>query len=174
MKKDRRRFGALPLLMLAVVPPIVVGTVWFGKRIRRMSKAVQDELATVSGHVQESIGAIQTVQSFVREAEETRRYDALLGGVVAAALARARVRAAFFGVVGFVGLVAPHAARALVGASHRLILPAAMLLGAVLVCLGDLIGRTAIAPAQLPAGLLTALLGAPYFVYLLFRSRRSR
>ncbi|WP_247827746.1 iron ABC transporter permease [Arthrobacter antioxidans] len=78
------------------------------------------------------------------------------------------------GVIGFVGLVAPHAARALVGASHRLILPAAMLLGALLVCLGDLVGRAAIAPAQLPAGLLTALLGAPYFVHLLFRSRLSR
>jgi iron complex transport system permease protein len=78
------------------------------------------------------------------------------------------------GVIGFVGLVAPHAARALVGARHRLAIPTAMLLGALLVCVGDMIGRTMIAPAQLPAGLLTALLGAPYFVYLLFRSRLSR
>ncbi|WP_416377506.1 iron chelate uptake ABC transporter family permease subunit [Arthrobacter sp. JZ12] len=78
------------------------------------------------------------------------------------------------GVVGFVGLVAPHAARALVGSRHRLAIPASILLGALLVCAGDLIGRTAIAPAQLPAGLLTALLGAPYFVWLLFRSRLSR
>lgn len=78
------------------------------------------------------------------------------------------------GVIGFVGLVAPHAARALVGARHKLAIPTAMLLGALLVCVGDMIGRTMIAPAQLPAGLLTALLGAPYFVYLLFRSRLSR
>lgn len=78
------------------------------------------------------------------------------------------------GVIGFVGLVAPHAARALVGARHKLAIPTAMLLGALLVGVGDMIGRTMIAPAQLPAGLLTALLGAPYFVYLLFRSRLSR
>lgn len=78
------------------------------------------------------------------------------------------------GVIGFVGLVAPHAARALVGARHKLAIPTAVLLGALLVCVGDMIGRTMIAPAQLPAGLLTALLGAPYFVYLLFRSRLTR
>lgn len=78
------------------------------------------------------------------------------------------------GVIGFVGLVAPHAARALVGSRHKLAIPTAMLLGALLVCVGDMIGRTMIAPAQLPAGLLTALLGAPYFVYLLFRSRLTR
>ncbi|NJC21138.1 iron complex transport system permease protein [Arthrobacter pigmenti] len=78
------------------------------------------------------------------------------------------------GVIGFVGLVAPHAARALVGARHKLAIPTAVLLGALLVCVGDMIGRTAIAPQQLPAGLLTALLGAPYFVWLLFRSRLAR
>ncbi|MHA7145166.1 iron ABC transporter permease [Arthrobacter sp. TmT3-37] len=94
--------------------------------------------------------------------------------LLAAAVLLTASSVAGIGVIGFVGLVAPHAARALVGASHRLIIPTAMLLGAVLVCLGDLIGRTAIAPAQLPAGLLTALLGAPYFVHLLFRSRSGR
>lgn len=94
--------------------------------------------------------------------------------LLAAAVLLTASSVAGIGVIGFVGLVAPHAARALVGSSHRLIIPTAMLLGAILVCLGDLIGRTANAPAQLPAGLLTALLGAPYFIYLLFRSRRSR
>ncbi|GAA1115105.1 iron ABC transporter permease [Arthrobacter flavus] len=77
------------------------------------------------------------------------------------------------GVIGFVGLVAPHAARALIGHRHKLALPTAMLLGALLVCLADLLGRTVIAPSQLPAGLLTAILGAPYFIYLLYRSRRN-
>ncbi|HEY5938489.1 MAG TPA: ABC transporter transmembrane domain-containing protein [Kofleriaceae bacterium] len=64
----------LTLLMLAIVPPIVVITIYFGKRMRRMTRAVQDELAKVSGQVQESIGAISTVQSFVREGHEARRY----------------------------------------------------------------------------------------------------
>ena len=64
----------LTLLMLAVVPVTVIVTIYFGRRIRKMSRAVQDELAKVSGQVQESMGAISTVQSFVREGYEARRY----------------------------------------------------------------------------------------------------
>ncbi|OLF12603.1 iron ABC transporter permease [Actinophytocola xanthii] len=75
------------------------------------------------------------------------------------------------GVVSFVGLVAPHAARALVGRRSARVLPVAALLGGTLVCLADLIGRSVIAPAQLPAGLVTALVGTPYFLWLLHRSR---
>ncbi|MET4223856.1 iron ABC transporter permease [Oerskovia enterophila] len=75
------------------------------------------------------------------------------------------------GVVGFVGLVAPHAARALVGSRNGRVIPVSMLLGAVLVSVADTVGRTVIAPAQIPAGLTTALIGAPYFVWLLWRSR---
>jgi iron complex transport system permease protein len=93
----------------------------------------------------------------------------LLVLAVAAVLAATSVTAV--GVVGFVGLVAPHAARALVGGRHARVLPVAMLLGAVLLGLADVLGRTVIAPAQLPAGLAVALLGAPYFVWLLSRSR---
>lgn len=75
------------------------------------------------------------------------------------------------GVVAFVGLVAPHASRALVGGRHARVIPVAALLGATLVSLADTVGRTVIAPAQVPAGLVTALLGTPYFVWLLWRSR---
>ncbi|MGH3098377.1 MAG: iron ABC transporter permease [Streptosporangiales bacterium] len=94
---------------------------------------------------------------------------AILG--VAVLLAAAVVSAV--GVIGFVGLVAPHAARALVGGRHRRVLLVAPVLGATLVCTADTVGRTVIAPAQLPAGLLTALLGAPYFLWLLWRTRRA-
>ncbi|MFJ9746797.1 ABC transporter permease [Streptomyces sp. WAC 01325] len=76
------------------------------------------------------------------------------------------------GTIGFVGLVAPHAARALVGRRHARVVPVAVLLGAVLVCTADLLGRTVIAPAQLGAGLMTAVIGTPYFLHLLVRSRR--
>lgn len=89
--------------------------------------------------------------------------------VVAALLAAMSVSAV--GVVGFVGLVAPHMARALVGGRHARSLPVAVLIGAVLLGVADLVGRTVIAPAQVPAGLVVALIGAPYFVYLLARSR---
>ncbi|WP_315863266.1 iron ABC transporter permease [Amycolatopsis sp. FBCC-B4732] len=77
------------------------------------------------------------------------------------------------GVLTFVGLVAPHAARAIVGSRHSRLLPAAALLGAILVCVADTVGRTVIAPGQLPAGLMTAIIGAPYFVWLLYRHRRG-
>lgn len=93
----------------------------------------------------------------------------LLVLVASAVLTAAAVSAV--GVVGFVGLVAPHMARALVGARNARVLPVALLLGALLVSVADGIGRTVIAPAQIPVGIMTALLGAPYFVYLLWRSR---
>lgn len=77
------------------------------------------------------------------------------------------------GTIGFVGLVAPHAARALVGRRHTRVVPVAVLLGALLVGTADLVGRTVIAPAQLGAGMMTAVIGTPYFLYLLVRSRRQ-
>ncbi|WBU37261.1 iron ABC transporter permease [Homoserinibacter sp. YIM 151385] len=89
--------------------------------------------------------------------------------VTAALLAAFSVSA--IGVLGFVGLIAPHAARALVGGRHSRILPVAMLLGATLVAIADVLGRTVIAPAQIPAGIVVALVGAPYFIFLLARSR---
>lgn len=75
------------------------------------------------------------------------------------------------GALGFVGLVAPHAARALVGSKHARSVPVAVALGALLVSVADTLGRTVLAPTQLAAGLVTALIGAPYFVLLLWRSR---
>jgi iron complex transport system permease protein len=93
----------------------------------------------------------------------------LLVLVVAAVLAAMAVAAV--GVVGFVGLVAPHMARALVGGRHARSVPVAVLIGAALLGVADLIGRTVIAPSQVPAGLVVALIGAPYFVYLLARTR---
>nr|WP_308195652.1 iron ABC transporter permease [Agromyces cavernae] len=94
-------------------------------------------------------------------------------GLLASAVALTATAVSAVGVIGFVGLVAPHAARALVGARHALVLPLAALLGALLVTVADALGRTVIAPGQLPAGLLTAVVGAPYFVWLLWRSRRT-
>ena len=66
-----------------------------------------------------------------------------------------------------------HLARSLVGSSHARVIPVAALLGALLVSVADTLGRTVIAPAQIPAGLLTAMIGTPYFISLLWRTRRS-
>ncbi|MFI5806364.1 iron ABC transporter permease [Streptomyces sp. NPDC051561] len=95
-----------------------------------------------------------------------------LGFLVLSVLLSATAVAAA-GTIGFVGLVAPHAARALVGRRHTRVVPVAVLLGALLVAAADLVGRTVIAPAQLGAGLMTAVIGTPYFLYLLVRSRRQ-
>ncbi|MBL7259427.1 iron ABC transporter permease [Paractinoplanes lichenicola] len=92
-------------------------------------------------------------------------------GLLALAAVLTAAAATAVGALGFVGLVAPHAARALVGAGHARAVPVAVGLGAVLVCVADTLGRTVIAPNQLAAGLVTALIGAPYFVWLLWRSR---
>jgi ABC-type Fe3+-siderophore transport system permease subunit len=91
----------------------------------------------------------------------------LLGA--AAVLTAAAV--AVVGVIGFVGLVAPHIARGLVGSRHTRVLPVSILLGVLLVSLADTLGRSVIAPAQIPAGLVCALIGTPYFVWLLWRTR---
>jgi len=75
------------------------------------------------------------------------------------------------GLVGFVGLVVPHALRALVGADHRLLLPAAALAGALVLVLADTAARSILPPAEIPVGVITALLGAPFFLVLLRRRR---
>lgn len=93
------------------------------------------------------------------------RWTVLVIAVVLTATATAIV-----GVVAFVGLVAPHAARMLIGPRHRSLLVLATALGALLVVVADAAGRSLIAPAQLPAGTTTAVIGAPYFLYLLARS----
>lgn len=94
-------------------------------------------------------------------------------GLLAIAVVLTATAVAAVGVIGFVGLVAPHAARSLVGQRHARVLPVAALLGAILVSVADTVGRTIIAPAQIPVGLVTAVLGAPYFLWLLWRSRRD-
>lgn len=75
------------------------------------------------------------------------------------------------GVVGFVGIVVPHMLRLAVGADHRVLLPGSALLGAVLLLLADMVARTVASPAELPIGILTAALGAPFFLWLLLRRR---
>lgn len=81
------------------------------------------------------------------------------------------IAVAFAGGIGFVGLMAPHMARRLVGSAFGALLPASAFIGGILVLLADLIGRTAFLPLEVPAGVFTAAIGAPYFIYLLFRTK---
>jgi len=77
------------------------------------------------------------------------------------------------GLIGFVGLVMPHAVRLSLGPDHRLLLPASALAGAAFVVIADLLARIILAPAEIPVGIITAVVGAPFFLYLLRRSRRE-
>jgi len=77
------------------------------------------------------------------------------------------------GIIGFVGLVVPHVVRLIAGPAHRTVLPASALLGAALLLAADLASRTAVAPAELPIGVLTGLIGGPFFLWLLTRNRAA-
>lgn len=97
---------------------------------------------------------------------ETHRGVLLLTSVALAGTAVATA-----GPVGFVGLMAPHIARGLVGPMHGGLLPTAGVTGALLVVVADMLGRTLFAPFEIPCGVITAVIGAPYFIYLLYRNR---
>jgi iron complex transport system permease protein len=96
--------------------------------------------------------------------------DALRIGIFLASSVLTGASVTTAGTIGFVGLVTPHLARSLLGADHRLMLPASALLGGTLVMVADLCARTLFAPRQLPVGALTAFVGAPLFLFLMRRS----
>lgn len=95
------------------------------------------------------------------------------GWLLLSAVALAAAAVATAGSIVFVGLMAPHIARQLVGSSHEGLLPTAALTGGMIVVVADLIGRLLFAPIELPCGIVTAIIGAPYFLFLLIRTRRS-
>jgi iron complex transport system permease protein len=96
------------------------------------------------------------------------RLEKLLLGVVTLLTGMA---VALAGTIGFVGLITPHALRLIIGPDHRVLLPAAALGGALFLMLADVAARTLLAPVELPVGILTALCGAPFFLYLLLTRR---
>ncbi len=77
------------------------------------------------------------------------------------------------GVIGFVGLIAPHIIRQIVGPDHRTVIPCSILLGAAMMPAADLVARTVVIPAELPIGIITALIGSPVFIWLLIRTRSA-
>ena len=101
---------------------------------------------------------------------EVRRFKA---GMMVVASVLTSVCVAFVGIIGFVGLVIPHACRMLMGGDHRLVMPASIVLGACLMLFADLVARVAIAPLEIPVGAVTALIGTPVFAYMLIRRGRD-
>lgn len=75
------------------------------------------------------------------------------------------------GIIGFIGLVVPHIGRMLVGPDHRVLIPTSALLGALLLLISDILSRTLVAPMEMPVGIITAIIGAPFFLVLLYQQR---
>jgi len=92
--------------------------------------------------------------------------------LLAASVGLAGASVSVSGGIGFVGLIAPHLARQLVGEKHQILLPASALVGGLLVLMADTIGRSLLEPSEIPAGIVVAVLGAPYFLYLLARLKQ--
>jgi iron complex transport system permease protein len=143
--------GRGELWALAVVAPL--GTLYLFSRARELDLLAFGE---------------ETARHLGVPVEAVRRRAFLVASLLTAACV------AVSGPIGFVGLFVPHAARFLVGTDHRLLLPAAFLAGAAFLPLADALARTALAPREVPVGIVTALVGAPAFVVLLVRQRALR
>ncbi|GGE49678.1 iron ABC transporter permease [Pullulanibacillus camelliae] len=96
--------------------------------------------------------------------------DRILLLILSTALAGGAV--AYAGAISFIGLMAPHMARRLVGSNFGSLIPVSALIGGIIVMVSDLIGRTVFTPLEIPAGVFTAAIGAPYFIYLLYKTRK--
>ena len=95
----------------------------------------------------------------------------MLGGFLAGSLLTGAITAVT-GPIGFIGLIVPHAVRLALGADHRAVIPVSCLTGAAFLAVCDTVARTALAPTEIPVGVITAMLGGPFFIWLL-RSRRG-
>jgi iron complex transport system permease protein len=144
--------GATWIELLATVPVMALGCAMVFLAARPLDLMVQGEEAA------ESLGL---------DIKKARLIVAMGASLAAAAAVSAT------GIIGFVGLVAPHAVRMVTGPSHRRLLPASAMGGALLVLLADIVARTIAAPLELPIGIVTSAVGAPFFLYLLARRGRS-
>jgi len=93
--------------------------------------------------------------------------------LLAAATLITAASVSFVGTIGFVGIIIPHAVRLIWGADHRFLLPLSILTGAIFMILTDLISRTVLAPVEIPIGVITAICGAPFFLYLLRKRKKA-
>jgi iron complex transport system permease protein len=115
-----------------------------------------------------SSGGDESAKALGVNAKNVRIFSGLMVTLVAA------VTISFVGVIGFVGIVAPHVARLLIGSEHRVLLPASTLIGALLVLIADTIGRTVVQPTIIPVGIVLSVVGAPIFLYLILSQNRRR
>ncbi|NLV88261.1 MAG: iron chelate uptake ABC transporter family permease subunit, partial [Tissierellia bacterium] len=105
-------------------------------------------------------------QSLGVDVEKVKLYILVLGTFMVS------MAVSISGIIGFVGLIIPHVARILLGADNRILLPASALIGGIFMVLADTIARTIISPMEIPVGIITALFGGPFFLYLLRTSKK--
>jgi iron complex transport system permease protein len=137
------------LAMASLILPASLGIAWLASRLNLLQ--LGDEEAHYLGV----------------DVKRTQRQLLILSALLVAAAV------AVSGVIGFVGLVIPHLVRMWLGADHRWLIPGSVLAGAMLLLVADTLARTMVAPAEMPVGLLTSLLGGPWFLALIFRQRRE-
>jgi len=113
------------------------------------------------------IAGDETAKSLGVNVEKVRLVSLILSSLITA------VVVSFLGTIGFIGLLAPHIARMMVGGDHRFLLPAACLIGSILLLAADTASRTIVSPLILPVGVLTAFMGVPLFLYLLMKGRKE-
>jgi iron complex transport system permease protein len=123
--------------------------------------------AASAGRLNLSVLGDERASQLGLDVERFKRWMLMAGSL----LAGAAVSVA--GLIGFVGLMTPHILRLVTGADHRRLIPASILGGAIFMVLADLVARTAVSPEEIPVGAVTAVLGGPFFLYLLRKERRS-
>jgi iron complex transport system permease protein len=109
----------------------------------------------------------ETAQNLGVEIERTKKILLVVSSLMIAFIVSSS------GIIGFVGLIVPHAIRLLLGADHRVLIPFSALGGAIFMILSDTLARTLLAPMEIPVGAITALFGAPYFIFLLNKTKRK-
>ena len=163
MVEPSRLFGLLSWLMGSIgsADYRIVGLLFVYSLIGLLllfGKAEQLNLLTLGDESAKSLGV---------EPERLKRFvfivTALLTGAVVS----------LSGMIGFIGMMVPHALRLLIGPDHRFLLPAAAVVGAAFLILADLMARSLLAPTELPVGVITALLGGPFFLFLLWQRRQG-
>jgi iron complex transport system permease protein len=109
----------------------------------------------------------ETAKSLGVDVEKTRVISMVLVALITASII------CFTGTIGFIGLVAPHITRMVIGGDHRFLLPGSGLVGALILLAADTLARTLLAPVILPVGIMTSFLGVPFFVYLFMKRRKD-
>ena len=138
--------------VLLIVPIVVLGSLFIYRRYKDLN------ILSIGEEDAYSLGV---------EVEKVKKELIIISSLIVAALVSVT------GIIGFVGLIIPHIARMIVGSNHRELIPFSFILGALFLAVCDTISRVIIAPGELPVGAVTALLGAPYFIYLLWKKKRG-